>query len=222
MGLTRLTKQQLIDDRLTSRLGYIQRVQAFNHIGKHISGTVVEFPYDKWKSLPAPLYRLNGDIVTPTSTDLTLGTATLTSLTAGDDLIADYTFSYFSNEDLDNFYDLAIARYNNAQPATLFSFDTYPIDAEEFLTKYAYKLSLETMLVDLMGWRARLIWSDPNQLATIVQGVLSSIDAEITAQWANLKGRRFITPKSISVGRFNTPNLLSDSNWQRFTTIRTS
>jgi len=219
---TRLTKQELIDERLTPRLGYIQRIQAFNHLGKHTSATAVEFPYDKWLSSPAPLYRLNGDIVTPTSTSLVSGTATLTTLAAGDDLAADYSFTYFSNTDLDNFYDLAIARYNNATPATDFSFTTYPTDAEDFLTKYAYKIALETILIDLMGWRARLIWSDPNQLASIVQSVVSSLDAELTAQLPKVKGRRFLLPKSISVGRYSAPSQLSDSTWQRFTTIRSS
>lgn len=222
-----LTLQQLIDNRLTTELGYIQKIEVFNQRGKHISGTVVQFAYGNWLTTVTPLFRRNGAIFTPTSNDTTAGTATITDLTAHDDIDADYTFKYFSNTDLQNFYKLALSRLNNTAPATSMTFDdstagttaTYSVDMEDYLTSYAYKLCLQTLLIDLAGWRARIIF-EPISLGGYLTSVIGQLDGYLMSIARTVKGRRFLTPHSVASGRWGVPPRVTDSNWQAFTVVR--
>ena len=125
------------------------------------------------------------------------------------------------NEDwLEDFYDLSLSRANNQPPVTNFSFASYEEDFTDFLTAYAYMIALETLMVDLMGWRARLIWSDPSSLAGILQTTVAALQQQVAASLPGLKSRRGLQPKSISSGRWKTPTQVTDSNWQQFTVIR--
>lgn len=225
-----LTLQELIDNRLTPRLGLIQRVEAWNHLARQTdtNGTV-RFPYDKWLSSPSPEYYKNGSIFTPNTIDLTTGIATISGLDPGDEIFANYTFNYFSNTDLQNFYKLALSRLNNTGSATSFTFDdssagtssNVPIDMEDYLTSYAYLLCLQTILVDLMSWRASLIWTNPSALSGLVQGIISQLDSYIMSVALTVKGRRFITPHMSSSGRYSVPAQVGDHNWQQYSIIRT-
>lgn len=218
-----LTLQELVDDRLTTRLGMIQNLEAFNHSSRHLGSGVVKFPYKNWLSSPVPVFFKNtGDIFTPDSYDADLGTATYSALAVHDDIFCTYGFKYFSETELMNFLKLAMAKGNNTAPASSFSYtdENYPEDWADFLTAYAYKLCLQTVLVDLMSWKGKLIWTDPIGLASIVQGIMMQIDSEIQGSLKTLKGRRFVNPHSVSAGRWKTPAKVSDNTWQQHTVIR--
>lgn len=219
-----LTIQELIDDRLTSRLGMIQKVEGYNHLCKHLSSTTVLVPYLNW--IATPLVKQNGTIITPTSIDSDTGIITITGLAAGDDITADYTFAYFSDTDLTNFLRLAMAKFNLAPPISYFSYNTattsanYPEAWTDVLVAYAYKLCLETILVDLMAWKAKIIWTDPIGIAGILQGIIAGIDSYIAMIMPNVKGRNYLTPRGVSIGSFALPATVSDQNWQMWTAVR--
>ncbi len=208
-----LTLEELIDDRLYARLHWLQQVEAHMHLGTHTSATTVRFPYANWVSTVAPLFYKNGAIFTPDSYDSDAGTMTYSALHPGDDINCTYTFMYFTNEELEAYFKLAISKANNTAPASAFTFSLYPEDWEQFLTDYAYKNALHSILTDLMTWRARFIWADPVSLAGIVQGTIMSIETELSLMLKTLKGRRFLTPRAISAGRFRLPAIVSDSTW---------
>lgn len=225
---TVLTIQNLIDNRLAPLLGSRQKIEAWDHKARYTSSTALRFPYLGWLTSPAPMFYVNGVITTMDTYDVDLGTASLSTLTGNSEVTACYTFKYFTDTDLSNFYKLALSKLNNTPPVSYFTLDdsvqvtsaNYPVDMEHFLTMYSYKLCLQTILADLMVWRSRLIWTDPVTVAGIIQGVLSSLDMELTALLSGLKGRRFVTPHSVSAGRFSTPATVSDNTWMQYTVIR--
>lgn len=223
-----LSLEDLIDERLTPRLSYLQKLYANNLLCKHISSTQVEFPYKNWLSSPAPIFRKNGAIFTPDSYDGDTGIIVYSALAAGDDITADIMFKYFPTTTLENFYKLALAKLNSAPPKSGFTFDdtsigttvNYPVHAEDYLTMYAYKVCLETILVDLMNWNAHFLWKDPITLAGILQGIIAGLEASLTSQLTTIKGRAYLMPHSVSAGRWKTPQTVSDNTWQQFTVIR--
>jgi hypothetical protein len=220
-----LTMAQLITTRLIPRLGFLQKVEAYNHLGRHVSATTVAFPYNNWVVSVDPVFRKNGGFFTPDSIDLSTSVATISTLLPGDEITADYTFSYFTLADLQSFYQLAMSRANNTAPASSFSLDdagtmaNYPSDFEDYLTAYAYKMCLETLMVDLMNWGAALIWRDPTALTGIVQGIISGLEAYLSSQALTLKGRRFLSPKSVSTGSWRLPAYASDHNFQQYSLV---
>lgn len=227
-----LTVAQLISNRLTYRLSNLQQLEAFNHRGIFVStGSpwTIKFPYQNWLSSPTPLYYKNGVLVTPdVSTDLTNGLATFTTLDPGDNIDASYSFSYFSTAQLTSFFLIAMATINNQPPASYFTLDdpvqssvaSYPPDFESFLTNYAYKCCLETVLMDLMTWKAKLIFTDPQFVASNLQGFLASVNQSLSAALPLIKGRRFLSYRSTSVGTWKVAPVASDFNFQQFSTIR--
>jgi hypothetical protein len=100
--MTLPTTQELIDNYLTTRLSTIQNSEGFNHRGLHLSATQVKLPYQNITSLDYTL--LNGNMVTPDSTDLDNGLITISSATMTDDIDCTYQFQYFSNTKLKQFF----------------------------------------------------------------------------------------------------------------------
>ncbi len=215
-----LTQQELVDERLIPRLGYVQNINVFNHLGTAIDATHVKFPYDKWLSTVTPVFRLNGDLATPDSYDGDTGIATIASLQTGDDWTLDGAIKYFSNTELLSFYSSALSRLNSAPPKSNFTFDVYPEHTEDYLTSYAYVLALERILLDLMTWRARFIWTDPMALAGILQSQIQRNEAMLISIMMNIKGRSYLTPRSVSMGRWQVPANVNEATWQQYSVIR--
>ncbi len=223
-----LTLQNLIDNRLTVRLGYIQKIEVHNMLCNHISGTQVQSPYGNILSTPSPLYYKNGTIFTPDAVDVTTGVISIASLQPGDDINITLSFQYFSNSDLQNFYRLALQRLNNAPPISGYTFadsttgatDNYPVDTEDYLTQYAYKQCLETLMMDLMGWKAGIIFRDPQTLGSFLQAKSSEIEMYLPSVLLTVKGRKNLLPRSVSGGRWKVPAQVGESTWQSFTVIR--
>jgi len=211
-----LTFQQIIDERLRFRLNYLNNVECWNHLGRNTSATVVSFPYQNWNTSPAPLFRKNGTIVTPDSTDSTNGTATIASLVAGDDVTADYSFVYFTDTQLTAFIKNALDRYNFIPPNTILTEASYPDYLTDWLVSMAYAQALRTILMDLTMWKARLIFADPQMLATNVQSILTGIESEN----AKIAKPRSINASAVTMGRWRLPQYVSESTWQNFTVMR--
>ena len=227
---TPLPVQTLIDNYLAPKLGYIQRVEVSNMLGKHTGGTNIQFPYGNWLTTITPLFRQNGTIVTPSSYDTTAGTAVITGLDAGDDITCDFTFQYFSNADLIDFYNLGLQRLNMEPPRTDYTFessnagtvDNYPSQCAEYLTQYAYKTCIDTLVGDLMGQRARIIFVRPDQLAGFLMQKSTEIEAYLNNIRLLVKGRSPLTFRSISLGRYNPPQQINDAMWTSFVPIQQS
>lgn len=230
-----LTTTQLITNRINPRLNFLNSIEAWNHQGRNVSATQVNFPYQNWLSSPAAVYYKNdvngvAQIITPDTTDLVNGTATVSSLQAGDTVYANYTFQYFTTTQLQYFLLLAIEKLNSVNPASYFTLDdtlqgttaSYPYDWEYWLTQLAYKYCLETILQDLMTWKGSLLWSGKSELSSILQGIVSSIDNEFLANAKTIKGRRFLTPRASAIGSFAVPAQVNDATWQRFAITGTS
>lgn len=216
-----LTLSELIEQRLLPTLGYLQTVEMFNHLGRQISATQIKFPYDKWVDSVTPIFRKNNEFATPDSTDTDTGIITVNSYVTGDDWTVEGQFSYFSDTELETFYHLAMSHLNANPPTSNFSFSGYPDHAVDYLTMYARKLALERILTDLMSWRARLIWTDPAQLASVLQAQISGIESYLSQIILNIKGRGFLTPHSISAAKFSNLATVTDFNWQNFTVLGT-
>ena len=113
-----------------------------------------------------------------------------------------------------------MSKLNAAPPKSSFDFTTYPDNSYDYLTTYAYVLCLQRILTDLMGWRARLIWTDPMALAGILQSFIASSEAYLSSIMFNIKGRGNLTPHSVSAGRWKVPSQVNESTWQQYSVIR--
>lgn len=221
-----LTLSELITDRLNPMLGYIQHVEMHEILCKHISATTVQAPYGNWNATPAPIYRRNGTIFTPDSVDTDTGIITISDLVSGEDIHVSAEFSYFTTEDLTSFFQLSLQRFNNAPPKSNYVFNSsgvdanYPQDAEFFLVNHSYKLAIDALMVDLLGWRAGIIWRDPNGLASFLQSKSNQIEQYLSAIYLTVKGRANLSPRSVSVGRFKMPSLVTGENFRSFLPIR--
>lgn len=224
-----LTLATLKSDYLTPRLGLIQKIRGFEQLGMILSSTSVRFSYENWLATPAPIIRVNGTVVTPSAIDNDTGTVTLaTALVTGDDVNATYSFQYFSDDTLTDFYNLALSRLNNNPPASSFTFDdstlgtayTLPNDMSDYLTSVAYSYALQTILIDLMNQRASIIWRDPVQFGTYLTTIMSSLENYISGEKLTVKSRRGLSPRSVAGGRWKVPAQTSDHNFQAYTTIR--
>jgi len=214
--MARLTFQQIIDERLDYRLNYLNSIECWNHLGRLTSATAIAFPYQNWSTAPAPVFRKNGTIITPDTTDLTAGTVVVSSLVSGDDVTADYTFKYFTDAQLTSFIENSLNRFNFIPPNSAYAEGSYPEYLTDWLVSMAYAQCLRTILMDLTMWKARLIFTDPQMLASNVQAILNSIESEN----AKVAKPRSINAAAVVMGRFRLPSFVGESTWQQYTTMR--
>lgn len=214
--MARLTFQQIIDERLRYRLNYLNSIECWNHLGRLTSATAISFPYQNWNASPAPVFRKNGTIITPDSTDSTNGTIVVSSLVAGDDVTADYSFKYFTDAVLTSFIENSLNRFNFIPPNSTYVENSYPEYLTDWLVSMAYAQSLRTILMDLTMWKARLIFTDPQMLASNVQAILNSIESEN----AKIAKPRSINAAAVTMGRWKLPAYVGESTWQQHTTMR--
>ena len=210
-----LTFQQIIDQRLRYRLNYLNYVECWNHLGRNIGSEQVSFPYQNWNTAPAPLFRHNGDIISPT-VDYTTGIVTVSGLVSGDDILADYSFEYFTDEQLSAYLNNSLSHYNFIPPNTSHTEASYPDYLSNWLVSSAYSQCLRTILIDLTMWKARLVFADPQMLATNLQQVLAGIEAEN----GKVIKPRSITAGAVGMGRWRLPQYVNENQWQQYTTMR--
>ncbi len=234
-----LTTNQLITQRLTPMLGMLQKLEVNNMLGRvtSVSGgiTTFSFPFGNWLSANGyPLiYQVDSTgtkIVTPASTDLVNGIITIASAETGFDVYCSTKFNYFSNTDLQYFYYMAMDSLNNVAPFSSFYLDNdgvlnnttpnYPADMEFFLTNQAYRLCISTLMGDLMTANARLIFTNLQDFSSFLQSKISEFDNYFNAIKPTLKGRRFISAKSTSIGKFAVPSRVNESSFQQYTVMK--
>ena len=211
-----LSFQDLIDQRLCYRLNYLNTVECWNHLGRVTSATTISFPYDNWNAAPAPLVRQNGTIITPTNLDLVNGIITVNGLNTGDDVTADYSFQYFTDNELKSFISNALNRYNFMPPNSYYAENSYPDYLTDWLVSATYAQCLRTILMDLTMWKARLIFADPQMLAGNIQQILAGIEAE-NAKVA--KPRSFVG-NAVVMGKWRLPGFVQENSWQSYTVAR--
>lgn len=226
---TTLTLTNLLTSRLKPKLGLLDNIKIHNMLCRHVSSTTAQAPYGNWKTTVSgyPLIRKNGVIISSPTYDEDTGIVTISDLDAGDDVHVDTVFSYFSDTTLNNFYKLALSRFNQTPPRSGYTFDdstvgdtaTYPRYAEDYLTQYAYKQCLDTIVMDLMQWEAFIIFRDAAMLSQILMAKSASIDAYLMSIMLTLKGRDGLSPHSVSVGKWKAPAMVNDSTWTAHTTI---
>jgi len=217
------TVTTLINDGLLPLLGYLQKIEVFHEVGNIRSASSVEFAYPNWRSAVVPQVLYNREFVTTGYTvNYTTGTlAFTTALADGDEVRCSYGFQYFTDADLANFLEMALATINNQRPQTSFTFDdSIPDQWFTQLVELSYAHALETVIQDLITWKAALIWRDPK----ILMGAMQAVIARLWASWARekreLKGRKYLVPQAVASGRWRAPRAVTGSNWQNFTVIR--
>jgi hypothetical protein len=216
------TAAELIQDGLNPRLDILQKLQVWDEPGRIRPASVVDFAYDDWISTVTPEVTLNRDVVTAGYTvDYTNGKVTFASPTValeqGDEVTCSYTFRWFTDDILTDFLNLALSEFNNRNPVSNYTLETMPLDWKFIVVDNAYKLALETMLLDLTTWKARLVFQDPSAASTFAQNLINGIENR-WSRWR--KGRRALAPRSISSGRWRQSQTPSDSNWQQYTCVR--
>ena len=221
-------KETLISDGMDPLLGQLQHLEVWNEVGNIQSTTEVQFAYDDWLTSRVPEVSKNRVKTTAGyAVDFALGKLTMTNpAVAGDEIRCSYTFQYFSNEDLGHFLDLSLSTMNSIRPQTSFTYEAnsgagdIPTQWYANLVELAYAHALETLLQDLMAWRAFLIFRDPNSVAGFLQGTISRIWNNWTTMKHEYKGRKYLTPQAIASGRWRFPRTVEQNNWQQFTVIR--
>jgi len=213
---------QLIQDGLNPRLDIIQKLQVWDEAGRIRPNSLVEFAYDDWISTITPEVTLNRDIVTSGYTvDSVNGKITFTSpsvaVEQGDEVLCSYTFRWFTDDMLTDFLNLSLSEFNNRRPVSSYILETMPADWLYGVVDGAYKLALETMLLDLTTWKARLVFTDPSAAASYAQNLIAGIEAR-WSRWR--KGRLALTPRSISSGRWRMSAVADSHNWQQYTIVR--
>lgn len=215
--------QTLVDSYLTPMLGVLQRLTVYDEIGRILASNLVRFAYGNWLTGETPEVLLNRAAVSAGYTiNKTRGEITFTdpSVQTGDEVISTYMFSYFTNDDMIKFLTLALSDINNVRPRTSFTFETADEDWRHSLVENAYTRCLRVLIMDATNFRARLIFADPASLLNYLQAELSHYNSSYMEWRKQIKGRRYLTPRSISSGRWRRPATPTSSSWQDFTVIR--
>ncbi len=226
VGVPASQQQAFIDNGMVPLLHQLQELEVFNEVGNIRSSTTVDFAYQNWRSAVTPqVLRNRGEVTSGFTIDNTNGTISFTTpfdTAAAEEVRCSYGFQYYSNDQLADFLQLGLNTVNNQRPTTAFTFASNSVPAEwtTAVVELGVAHALETLLVDLLTWKAHLIFRDPTAVAGYVQGVLGRIWATWVRERRELKGRRFLTPRAMASGRWRFPRTVSGFNFQQFTVIR--
>lgn len=217
------TAADLLSGPLDAVLSGLQHIPIHSDLARlNIPTSTAAFSYDRWVEAPNQIFLNDTKVATGYTSDQATGVVTFTSpvLVAGDEVRASYRFKYFADADLVQFLNLALQDANNFRPHTSYTFDTAPEDMEAFLTKSAYKMALDVLRMDIMMWRARLIFPDIAQMMASIDAVTAKISAERTEDLKRIKGYLPILPLGVSSGRWRAASTPDQANWQQYTVIR--
>lgn len=226
VGGPSVQQQEFIDNGMTPLLHQLQELEVFNEPGNIRSSTLVKFAYQNWRAAVTPeILRNRVEITSGFTIDNTNGTLSFTTpfdSAAAEEVRCTYGFRYYSNDQLADFLQLGLNTINNQRPTSAFTFvtNTVPVEWTTAVVELGVAHALETLLLDLLTWKAYLIFRDPTATASYVQGILSRIWSSWMQERRELKGRRFLKPRALASGRWRFPRSTTGFNFQQFTVIR--
>jgi hypothetical protein len=92
-------------------------------------------------------------------------------LERGETLFISYMFDYFPDPILSGLMNISLDILNSAEPGTNFNFASAPDKWDGAIAEQTYVLALEKLLLDDLLWRTRLIFADPDQVASQLESV---------------------------------------------------
>ncbi len=198
---------------LDSLLGGLKFIPRPSEIGAlSLDKTYVRLPYGNIQLSPAPVFTKNDAAIIDGSVsklDYAAGRLYfLNPITNGDDIRAEYRFSYLPDPEGYNFLRLGMHQANNKSPATAFRLTTAPIGWEYPVTLAAYRMVLRKLSTDLGTHQWRRVFEDPTGLLSNVQSMLAATGTELDALLTGIKRRGLLVPgvvKSADVA--NIPSL---------------
>jgi len=218
-------KGVLVEERLKLLARGVLSLDARDHLGEVDAAdlTLVRFPFGNWDETVTPRIMKNGTLLvedTDYTTDYVQGEIELdTALVAGDDVRASYRFGMYSAADMGLLYDAALDDINGTRPrSTYTSIDNVPADWYDVLTVGAYKRLLQSLMMELNHWRARLIWPDPSGFVSMIQAELTMVNNDLMVMKKQIKRRA--SPRVITSGRWAYPRTVNQTNWNQYTVIR--
>lgn len=217
-------REDLLTNGLRPLLGRLEEMEVWDERARVRSTTLAELAYENLDATVTPEVIRNRVAITSGFTvNNAAGSLTFSSvIDTSDDILVSYTFKYFTDDDLNDFLDMALTRINNVRPVTAFDFDDNDAPTNWFtmIIEMAYAFALETMLKDLITWKAALIFRNPEQVANLIQAIVNRIWTTWMQSRKQMKGRQFINVKAVASGRWRLPRTVSGANWQQFTVVR--
>lgn len=235
--------QTIIDGNLTTLLGKLQCLDVYQELGVPVSSrTKVKFTYGPMIDVKglAPRFYYNGNrdpLKEGTDYEFEVdagppvvnvgrnnGTITLlnggavgSTLDAGNEIRADYTFQYFSDEELYYLCDMGLSELNLRKPATAYNWASVPLDWNATIAVYALGRALERIIGDKTLWSQRIIFADPQESHQHLVHRHQQINQQLDFLMKVTKRRGEGKPRAISSARFATQQRVTSVNWSQFT-----
>lgn len=235
--------QTIINGNLTSLLGRLQHLEVFQELGIPIGDrTKVKFTYCPMIDFKGmvPRFFYNGDrdaMVEGTDYEfeedagppvdpigrnngvitLLAGGVTGGTLEVGNEIRGDYTFQYFSDQELYYLCDMGLSELNLRKPATAYNWGGVPLDWNATIAIYALGRALERIIGDTTLWTSRIIFADPQTSQTHIMGRHQQINQQLDFLMKVTKRRGEGKPRAISSSRFATQQKVTNVNWSQFT-----
>lgn len=149
-----------------------------------------------------------------------LGKITLgTPLSVGDEVAVEYTFRYFSDNELKTFLNFGLDLANAYKPTTAFTLESMPLEWNTFVVLWAQKFCLERILADQGVWARGLIFKEPDKYFNYLNNVLTELRSKLELFLKHYKARRSIRIYGISSGKFMTQSIVTELNFRNFTLL---
>ena len=237
--------QTIIDGNLTALLGKLQNLDVYQELGLPVSGrTKVKFAYGSMIDMKgvAPTFYYNGsrdpmvegtdyefevdntdplDIIPVGRNNGTItllgGGVTAGTLTPGNEIRGDYTFQYFSDQELYYMCDMGLSELNLRKPATAYGWAAVPLDWNATIAIYALGRAIERIISDKMLWISRIVFADPQESHSHLVHRHQQINQQLDFLMKVTKRRGEGRPRAISSAKFATQQRVTSVNWSQFT-----
>lgn len=241
--------QGIIDGTLKTILGDLQRLQVHQEIGiPVVDRQQIQFTYSpmmEYRHSRGKFY-LNGsqtelventdyefevdntDPLNPINVGFDESRLTLIAgskfpsgqLIVGDELRGDYTFKYFSDEQLFDYLQMALWELNARKPATAYDWPSFPLEWNAALTLYAAAQCYQQILGDTTLWKARIIFADPQAMRDQLMSNLNQMNQRLEFLLKVTKRRGEARPQALMTARMATQQRVTQVNWQSFAFIQ--
>ena len=241
--------QSIIDSTLKTVLGDIQRLQVHQEVGVPVkSREQIQFVYCPmfvYKS-QRPRFYWNGsqdELVENTdyefevdNTDplnlinvglnesridlLNVAKFPSSRLSVGDEIRGDYTFKYFSDEQLYDYLNLGLWELNARKPNTSKDWPAVPLEWNAALTLYAAAQCFQQILGDTTLWKSRIIFADPQATRDQIKGNLDSLNQRLDFLLKVTKRRGEARPLTVVTSKMAIQQRVTQVNWQSFAIIQ--